>query len=724
MSDDPFEVKLRDNYILLLDEYNESVKRQQVFDQKINDLCSDRLSFPAGTIQELHASLVKKNSEIYIQRSKKINESGPTRTRLLAWIMTDVSIMAMADLSIHGTDNVTRTMREIDPDSPWPEEGLEFVTLFCRGIDVSCSEWKFMLRDYPQPMFAVSSMHLFGTLVGAEQTPPRRAKRDVVINVGYPFEDDTIQRGMTTIKFYHDFDCELGKCSYAFGPCWEPVMAQCNLSFEKILSPSKDPSPVLPFWDKMRLLLHGTLMMHVNEFTVLLHASLDPYNTTEEMALTWNNCSILWTNARIVFKGDLNISVRTASRYDDCRMLHFPNLKLMIKLNWICLANPNDHHAVIPCAPDKLPEYSSNQIHDSFRAFRSQNVNVSISFETRQTQNPNVHEIDVPSLDLYGSTLRWFESLKLILSGVTRPTRRGPVFNNVRPRKKQLSRHYKKAHLQMSLHRFQVSYWISHSRNRGFDLQGSRVSFSSEHNLTLTPIDDGLIHRSRADWSTMYMNCELTDAQMCLKSNEKNDSSSESITDTEIPFIAKYYFLSFAKVSYGREALLSKTDSEHRRETPTHKLVVHDLKGAWTKSNRDVAFALFDSFMKAQKLKSNLSTEAIKGFRKDGTATPLKSSRARSHDTVTTSTTSSTTQILPTKTTNLQQSINHAATMLQQLIAEADHKSVVFSDDLSAQTREQQLQGLQACQNDDVTHYNWSISLVNSQVSSTLTYPL
>lgn len=222
-------------------------------------------------------------------------------------------------------------------------------------------------------------------------------------------------------------------------------MAQCNLSFEKISAPSTDPSPVLPFWDKMRLLFHGRLTMLAKQYTILLHASLDPYNTTEEMELTWNNCGIVWTNAKFIFKGDLNVSVRTASRYDDCRLLHLPNLKLMCKLNWICLANPNDHHAVIPCAPDKLPEYSSNQVHDSYRAFRSNNVNVSISFETRPSENEN----DIPNLVLYGSTLRWFESLKLILSGVTRPTRRGTVFNNFRPRKKQLSRHYKKAHLQV-----------------------------------------------------------------------------------------------------------------------------------------------------------------------------------------------------------------------------------------------------------------------------------
>lgn len=457
MSDDPFEVKLRENYVLLMDEHFEALKRKEIFDTKLQDICKNRLILPAGMVTELTNNLIKKNSEIYIQRSKKIAEM-PYRTRLIGWVMTDLEVMAMADPSIHGTENVCRVMREIDYESPWPEDGLDFVTHWCRAISISCTEWKFMLRDYPQPMFHVKAMHLFGFLCGAEQSPPKRAKREVDIDLGAPFGVETLQRGMTQLKFYHDFDWELDYLCYAFGPCWEPVMAQCNLSFEKISAPSKDPSPVLPFWDKMRLLFHGRLTMLAKQYTILLHASLDPYNSTEEMELTWNNCGIVWTNAKFIFQGDLNVSVRTASRYDDCRLLHLPNLKLNFKLDWICLANPNDHHAVIPCAPDKLPEYSSNQVHDSYRAFRSQNLNISISFETGKQTGLRpagaILENDIPNLVLYGSTLRWFESLKLILSGVTRPTRRGPVFNNLRPRKKQLSRHYKKAHLQVCEARF------------------------------------------------------------------------------------------------------------------------------------------------------------------------------------------------------------------------------------------------------------------------------
>ena len=131
---------------------------------------------------------------------------------------------------------------------------------------------------------------------------------------------------------------------------------------------------------------------------------------------------------------------------------------------------------------------------------------------------------------------------------------------------------------------------------------------------TFAAIDDGLIHRPRADCSTIYMNCELNDAEIWLKSvePEKFDCSSENIANADICNKVRFYFLSVGRVSYGREALIQTGNEEETNKTksttPTHKLVVYDLKGAWTKNNRDVAFALFDSFMKSQKLKNNLST--------------------------------------------------------------------------------------------------------------------
>lgn len=82
----------------------------------------------------------------------------------------------------------------------------------------------------------------------------------------------------------------------AYGPCWEPTMAQVNLAMNKVSRPSVDPSPPLPFWDKFRLLLHGRLTISVQQTRWLYHASLDPYNVTEFMDWTWTEFLLDWTN--------------------------------------------------------------------------------------------------------------------------------------------------------------------------------------------------------------------------------------------------------------------------------------------------------------------------------------------------------------------------------------------------------------------------------------------
>lgn len=48
-----------------------------------------------------------------------------------------------------------------------------------------------------------------------------------------------------------------------------------------------------------------------------------------------------------------------------------------------------------------------------------------------------------------------------------------------------------------------------------------------EHILTLVPLDDGLKHRPRAEWSIMYMNCELNDAEIWLKSALQEEPGKE-----------------------------------------------------------------------------------------------------------------------------------------------------------------------------------------------------
>lgn len=79
-------------------------------------LCKDRLLLPQGKVEELYQNLNKLNSQIYVQRSRQLKLGG-VRTRLFAWLMSDVEILALADPSIHGAKKVVKVMTEIDSDT-------------------------------------------------------------------------------------------------------------------------------------------------------------------------------------------------------------------------------------------------------------------------------------------------------------------------------------------------------------------------------------------------------------------------------------------------------------------------------------------------------------------------------------------------------------------------------------------------------------------------------
>jgi len=60
--------------------------------------------------------------------------------------------------------------------SPYPEEGLEFVTLWCRYVNTSVNTWTFQFRDYPQLALDIREMTVWGRLIGSEIEGARRGR--------------------------------------------------------------------------------------------------------------------------------------------------------------------------------------------------------------------------------------------------------------------------------------------------------------------------------------------------------------------------------------------------------------------------------------------------------------------------------------------------------------------------------------------------------------------
>lgn len=50
-----------------------------------------------------------------------------------------------------------------------------------------------------------------------------------------------------------------------WGPCWDPAWTLIGQAVDLLTKPTADPSPLLAWWDKSRLLLHGRWHMNIDQ---------------------------------------------------------------------------------------------------------------------------------------------------------------------------------------------------------------------------------------------------------------------------------------------------------------------------------------------------------------------------------------------------------------------------------------------------------------------------
>lgn len=742
IEDDSFETKLRNNYMLLVDEYHEQLKREQTLQDRINEVKRTNLMLASSAVDELNKAMAKKNSDIYIQRSKQLYSSGSKQVPLFSVIIEEADLKILADSSFHKHQDIKALIKTLDPEGQISDD-IKFSTLWCRVISANLKSAQVSLRDFPLPLISLKDLTVKGMILGTEQVAVVRARRECSIYMGKNCEPSTVERSMTPMKFFHNLQLRCTTANYTHGPCWEPILQQVSLSFDNIVSAGTDPSPSLPWWDKMRFIFHGQIKLNCDKLSVILHASNDPYNQTEMIELSLSRSSIGWTTGKIKIKGNFDVLLHTASKYDECRFVHIPNFDVTTTLDWNCLGNPFDHHSIMPCAPDKVPDYSSHLSHDSYRSFRSQSLDLSLIIETQYTSPiSSMNPDNVPSMLFFGSTIRWLENQKFLFVGPSKLTRRGKLFANTKPRKPSLSRIFKDVKINVSLNRFQILYWSSVSRRHGIQLTGGELTHSSFHSLKLVSTSaDGLKHRPQSDWQTINMNSSLVNVEIWLYNLGSEDLDEFNEFNTRTNLKNRQYFISFNRISYNKEApakkgvdlddydMMQTTDdvaseietNDSDKLVPNHRLVVHDLKAAWTKENRDVVMSIFDAFINSQQLKRNLSTEALKPIRIE---TPMQISipqamagnspsyhRHQRHP--------STTSLIVMNALNQVSSVskNRAVSMLQKLIADSENNPNVYTEEShSGVSSETHLYGVEACQMDDVVDINCLIELVNSQV--------
>jgi len=228
-----------------------------------------------------------------------------------------------------------------------------------------------------------------------------------------------INRNMIQLKSYFDLEINCDEFDISWSQTYDPAFSQVATAIDLILPTTIDPSPLLSWWDKIRVVMHGGLKINSQKTRFNSTVNLiDPHDIDERLVFEFRDFSLQWKNSKFIILCDLFVNIKTI-KSEPSQLAHMPNLKLVWKSEYELTdppGNPNDHHSVTPVNPDTIGDGLN---WDTYEHFRSNLINVDLSLHVPPPGSENTARIN-----LYESNIelirQWINSLAFPI----RPTRR------------------------------------------------------------------------------------------------------------------------------------------------------------------------------------------------------------------------------------------------------------------------------------------------------------
>ena len=211
------------------------------------------------------------------------------------------------------------------------------------------------LRDHPKPLVETTQVSIHGTLMGAEAEAAPHAVRYNSVFAGDHRPPIVVGRKMPPLKFYYDIFGDTDALEIGWGPAYDYPLADVSAASDFMTKVTVDPSPALPWWDKMRLNLHGRLVLKSEQMWYHNLASRNPYNCDDMLDFGCSRFSFDWTPGLFDLRSSsFDVYVRAASKLNEVHFLHMPNLHVSWGVIFYCKGDKDNHHVVMPYAPDKV----------------------------------------------------------------------------------------------------------------------------------------------------------------------------------------------------------------------------------------------------------------------------------------------------------------------------------------------------------------------------------
>ncbi|KAJ3319144.1 hypothetical protein HDV06_006647 [Boothiomyces sp. JEL0866] len=473
--DDLFESKLSRNYQLAFDENISRLKREKEFIK----MAKTRLKYKDHTNYisfDLFDKTTKRAFELLQEYDSKsyIDVINSHATKLPPLMEANFYSLTLKVSLAKVKGYLEEMIHQIDITTPSSLIYSDLLPLHLKVLFCGC---EVRLRDYSNPILYLPQSTSFwetnGLLIVADPVSPKESEKMLDIPLDYG-DIIKIKRNVNPTKLYTQSETVVNTSviQVCLGAAFEPCVANLITIIDNFTLPSEDPSEPVGWWDKIRMILHGSNIIKVNsgDFNMRILGSMSPYFDPKKHfgveGIEWSMSKTVnitfggeTEKTQIIFEcGEFKLNIPKTTNV--CLGKLCGGVRIGFTIDYLTLLNgkivePTKHHYQVEL------QTKDGKIKDSFEGFRSSNIKVVL-----EIQSPRKFYSDLPysqnCLFLNTETLHGIEKIfQVYQSLITNlPVKRGNLFNgdNLLLNKPKLGRVISFVHLKTIFQPLMLSY--------------------------------------------------------------------------------------------------------------------------------------------------------------------------------------------------------------------------------------------------------------------------
>lgn len=287
---------------LFQDETRERLVREQVMEARIQQLHRIARAEIAGTAKRCLDELKKSDSKIWIDRVKALKKATPEKLIANGYLpslkVPPVSTFMASSLSFcitmsdlvreRGSAESIRWLKMLDDyelgskkhNKTRQHDSDAWNSIGFRAVDLEAADVRLQLKDYPVLFAAIDRMRFENTIVGqAVQAtlPPYVAETTVAIAKRRVVK---VVKGLGPTKTYADIHLVIDTLQCGFNPAYLGAIGDFARSIGRFFAGGKNPSPRIPWFDTLRVNMHGRMKITAKKLKGHLTSSTSPYSMT------------------------------------------------------------------------------------------------------------------------------------------------------------------------------------------------------------------------------------------------------------------------------------------------------------------------------------------------------------------------------------------------------------------------------------------------------------